>query len=162
MSGTASLIVLIALQIRFSRLSASRASSVRSSFGVFGNSAMHGMPSPAASLALPASRSTLHRLTPGSAPIGSSQSRPSQTNKGQMKSLGCSRLSASIERIHALERPRRMRREGNEAVIVSASSARRRLAPMPRPSGSSTSSRSAAAVTSGPAPGPWMTSGCVE
>ena len=34
------------------------------------------------------SRSTLQRETPGSEPIGSSQSDPSQTNSGQMKSLG--------------------------------------------------------------------------
>jgi hypothetical protein len=31
-------------------------------------------------------------------------------NKGQMKSLGCSRFSASIARNHGLDRPRRMRR----------------------------------------------------
>jgi hypothetical protein len=55
-------------------------------------------------------RSTLQRLTPGSDPIGSSQPAPSQMNKGQMKSLGCSRFSASIARIHGLDRPRRMRR----------------------------------------------------
>ena len=55
-------------------------------------------------------RSTLQRLTPGSEPIGSAQLRPSQMNKGQMKSDGCSRFSASIARIHGLERPRRMRR----------------------------------------------------
>ena len=52
----------------------------------------------------------LQRLTPGSEAIGSSQSRPSHTNKGQMKSDGCSRFSASMARIHALDRPRRMRR----------------------------------------------------
>jgi hypothetical protein len=71
---------------------------------------MQGIPSAAASLAFAAIRSTLQRLTPGNEPIGSAQSRPSQMNKGQMKSLGCSRFSASIARIHGDERPRRMRR----------------------------------------------------
>ena len=32
------------------------------------------------------------------------------TNNGQMKSDGCRRFSASIARIHGLDRPRRMRR----------------------------------------------------
>ena len=72
--GTASLIALIARQMRLSGLSASSARSVRSASGVLGNSATHGMPSSAASRARPASWSTLHRLTPGSEPIGSSQS----------------------------------------------------------------------------------------
>ena len=76
---------------------------------MFGKSAMQGMPRSAASRALAAIRSTLQRLTPGSAPTGSSQSRPSQTNKGQMKSDGCSRFSATIARIHGLERLLRMR-----------------------------------------------------
>jgi hypothetical protein len=35
-----------------------------------------------------------------------------------MKSEGCSLFSASIERIHALERPRRIRRWGNEADMA--------------------------------------------
>jgi hypothetical protein len=34
-----------------------------------------------------------------------------------MKSEGCSRFSASIERIHALERPRRMRKAGKDAIM---------------------------------------------
>jgi hypothetical protein len=33
-------------------------------------------------------------------------------NKGQMKSLGCRRFSASIARIHGLDRPRRIRSAG--------------------------------------------------
>ena len=40
-----------------------------------------------------------------------------------MKSLGCSRFSASIARIHGLDRPRRMRREGKEARHCEARSA---------------------------------------
>jgi porphobilinogen synthase len=48
----------------------------------------------------------------GREPIGCSQSSPSHTNSGQMRSLECSRCSASISRIHGLERPRRMRRAG--------------------------------------------------
>jgi hypothetical protein len=34
-----------------------------------------------------------------------------------MKSDGFSRFSASIERIQALDRPRRMRRAGKEAIM---------------------------------------------
>ncbi len=72
------------------------------------------MPSSAARRTRPGSLSTLHRETPGSEPIGSSQFSPSQTNKGQMKSLGWSRCSASMSRIHGAIRPRRMRKEGKE------------------------------------------------
>jgi hypothetical protein len=50
--------------------------------------------------------------TPGNAPIGSSWAAPSHTNKGQMKSLGWRRCSASMARIHGLTRPRRMRKAG--------------------------------------------------
>jgi hypothetical protein len=39
-------------------------------------------------------------------------------NNGQMKSLGWRRFSASIARIHALDRPRRIRRAGKEAVVI--------------------------------------------
>jgi hypothetical protein len=34
-----------------------------------------------------------------------------------MKADGCSRFSAIIERIHALDRPRRMRKAGKEAIM---------------------------------------------
>ena len=37
---------------------------------------------------------------------------PSQTNNGQMRSLGCKRCSASMSRIHGLDRPRRIRSAG--------------------------------------------------
>ena len=119
-------------------------------------------------LCLGADAVELQRLTPGSEPIGSSQSRPSQTNSGQMKSLGCSRFSASIARIHGLDAAAAHAKAGKEADMAAplacprprptpqAASAR----PSPKERTCRTSSSSAAAVTSGPAPGPWMTRGC--
>ena len=92
-------------------------SALRSEGGVLGNSAMHGMPRSRASRALAARRSTLHRRTPDSAAIGSSQLSPSQMNKGQMRSEAWSRCSASMSRIHGAERARRMRVAGNDELM---------------------------------------------
>ena len=78
--------------------------------GVFGNRATHGMPRSAASRALAASRSTLQRRRREASRSAPRNPEPSQMNSGQMKSLGCSRCSASIARIAGDERPRRMRR----------------------------------------------------
>src|SRR3546814_9465855 len=77
-SGTASLIALVARHMRLSGFSASFPSALRFSGGVLGKRARQGMPASRASLARATIRSTDQRDTPGRLDTGRSEEHTSE------------------------------------------------------------------------------------